>query len=263
MIIVGERINSSRNQIARAIREKDVNFIQLEAKKQVDDGADFIDVNAGFFVEAEKEYLKWLVEILVANIETPLCLDSPDPSAMAAALELIKGPVMLNSITLEKNRLEGMLPLIKKYQAKVIALCQNESGMASTTDEKVEAASELIKLLNLQGIPDDSIYIDPLVYPISTDDHSAVATIEAIGKIRNKYPQVHVICGLTNVSHGLPLRKLINRTFLVACMTRGLDAAILDPTDIELMSALLAAEALLGKDEFCMNFIKAYRGKRQ
>ncbi len=263
MIIVGERINSSRSTIAKAISEKDSRFIQQEARRQAEAGASFIDVNAGFFVETEIESLKWLVETVLPVVDVPLSLDSPDPKAMAAALELVEGAVMINSLSLEKNRLEGMLPLVKKYQTRVIALCQSESGAATTAEEKVEAASQLVRLLTAQDIPAEFIYIEPLAHPVSTDDQSAAATLQAIGEIREQFPAIHIICGLTNVSHGLPLRKLVNRTFLVACMTKGLDAAILDPTDHELMSALLATEALLGKDEFCMNFIKSYREKRQ
>ncbi|HEY82309.1 MAG TPA: dihydropteroate synthase [Dehalococcoidia bacterium] len=259
MLIVAERINSSRKKISEAIQAKDADFIRGEAKAQAEAGADYIDVNAGSFVGQEAEYLCWLVEIVQEATELPLCLDSPDPAALAAALELVKGPCMLNSITLEKQRLAGMLPLVKKYRTKIIALCQSDEGMANTVEEKVSVAKELIETLTKEGVALDDIYIDPLIYPIATDTKSAVAALGAIREIMQLFPGVHTIAGLTNVSFGLPVRKLINRTFLVAAMAHGLDSAIIDPTDRELMASLVAAEVVLDRDKFCAGYITAYR----
>ena len=260
MLIVAERINSSRKAINEAIKAKDADFIRSEAKAQAEAGADYIDVNAGSFVGQEAEYLCWLVEIVQGATELPLCLDSPDPAAIAAALEVVKGPVMLNSITLEKQRMAGMMPLVKKYKTKVVVLCQSDEGMASTVSEKVKIAEQMVEALTKEGVALGDIYIDPLIYPIATDTQSAVAALGAVREIMQLFPGVHTICGLTNVSFGLPARKLINRAFLVAAMSHGLDSAIIDPTDRELMASLVAAEALLDRDKFCSGYITAYRG---
>jgi len=259
MLIVAERINSSRKAISEAIKAKDADFIRSEAKAQAEAGADYIDVNAGSFVGQESEYLRWLVEIVQGATDLPLCLDSPDPAAIAAALEVVKGPAMLNSITLEKKRMEGMMPLVKRYQSKIVVLCQSDEGMANTVSDKVKIAEKMVAALTKEGVALSDIYIDPLIYPIATDTQSAVAALGAIKEIRQLFPGVHTICGLTNVSFGMPVRKLINRTFLVAAMSHGLDSAIIDPTDRELMASLVAAEALLDRDKFCSGYITAYR----
>jgi len=259
MLIVAERINSSRKKISQAIEAKDIDFIRSEVRAQAEAGADYIDVNAGSFMERETEYLCWLVEVAQQVTESPLCIDSPNPEATAAALKIVKGSAMLNSVSLEKKRMAGMIPLVNKYNTKIVALCQSDEGMAATINDKVKIAERLVEALTKEGIDLNDIYIDPLVYPIATDTQSAMAALGAIGKIMQLFPGVHTICGLTNVSFGLPVRKLLNKTFLVAAMSHGLDSAIIDPTDQELMANLVAAEALLNRDDFCSRYIKAYR----
>ena len=177
-------------------------------------------------------------------------------------IPLVAKTPMINSITLEPERLEGILPIVAEHKTKVIALCQSEDAMADTAEDKLRMAEQLVKRVDDAGIPLDDLFIDPLVYPLATNTQSATATLEAIERIMKAFPGVHTTCGLTNVSHGLPSRKLINRTFLVAAVTRGLDSAILDPTDSHLYAALKAALAVTGKDDFCMEYITAFRGGR-
>jgi 5-methyltetrahydrofolate--homocysteine methyltransferase len=261
MLIVAERINASRKAIRAALEAMDAAAIQQEARAQDAAGADYIDVNGGTFPGREPELLTWLVETVQQVTEKPLCLDSPDAGALAAALPKVKTPPpMINSINLERDRYERILPLALEYRAKIIALCQGEGVPAASAAQKVELGSELIERLARAGIALDDIYVDPLVFPLGTDSTSAQATIDAIGAIMQRFPGVHTICGLTNVSHGLPARKLINRTFLVGAMSRGMDAAIVDPTDRELVSAMYAARAVFGRDEYCMGLIEAFRG---
>lgn len=259
MLIIGERINASRNYIAKAISSGNAAFIQNEAKAQDKAGAEYIDVNAGVFVGEEKKYLQWLVKKIQEVTDIPLCIDSPDPEVIEAVLPLARGRSMINSITLEPSRMERMLPLAKEHKTKIIALCQSEQSMAETVDEKVKLAGQLVDKIAAFGLSIDDLYIDPLVYPLSTNSNSATASLSAIERIMTEYPGVHTTCGLTNVSFGLPNRKLINRTFLVAAITRGLDSAIIDPTDRQLYSALKAALTVVGKDEFCMEYITAFR----
>ena len=262
MLIIGERINSSRKAIAQAISSNDAAFIQSEAKKQAAAGADYIDVNAGTFIDEEAKYLKWLIETVQAATNRPLCVDSPDPEVINAVLPSVQSTPIVNSITLEESRLKGILPLVAEYHTKVIALCQAEDSVAETAEDKVRIASGLIERTTARGIPLDDLYIDPLVYPLSTNTSTAKATLDAIEQIMQRFPGVHTTCGLTNVSHGLPARKLVNRTFLVAAIARGLDSAILDPTDSRLFAALKAALMVAGKDDFCMGFITAFREGR-
>ena len=262
MLIIGERINASRKPIAEAIASRDAAFIQNEVKAQATAGADYLDVNAGTFVGEEARHLQWVIETVQEVVDLPLCIDSPDLSVIKAMIPLVKKIPMINSITLEPSRMEGILPLIAEHKTKVIGLCQSGDAVADTTEKKVEMAGELIEKVKGASIPLDDLYIDPLVYPLATNDRSALATLNAIEQIMTQFPGVHTTCGLTNVSYGLPKRKLVNRTFLVAAIARGLDSAILDPTDKELFSALKAALMVSGKDEFCMGYISAFREGR-
>lgn len=263
MLIVAERINASRKPIRAALEAMDAGAIQQEARAQDAAGADYIDVNGGTFPGREPELLAWLVDTVQAVTDKPLCLDSPDTAALAAALPRVKTrPPMINSINLELERFERVLALALEHRAKLIALCQGEGVPAASTEQKVRLAAELVERLTRAGFALDDIFVDPLVFPLGTDSQSAQATIEAIGEIMRRFPGVHTICGLTNVSHGLPARKLINRTFLVAAIGRGMDAAIVDPTDAQLLSAVLAARAVFGRDEYCMGLIEAFHEGR-
>lgn len=259
MIIIGEKINSSRKLIAEAIVSGDREYIQQEAKAQSDAGADYLDVNAAAFMEKEAEYLKWLIEAVQEVTDLPLCIDSPDPAVIKKVISLVRKPPMINSINLEPSRLDCILPLVSDYRATVIGLCQTKDKMGKTAAEKIELASHLIERVTSSGIGIDALYIDPLVFPVGADSNSACATLEAIETIMKQYHGVHTVCGLTNVSHGLPNRRLVNRTFLAEAVARGLDAVILDPTDKKLLSVAKAALMLMGKDAFCMQYIKAFR----
>ena len=259
MFIVGERINASRKMIKPAIENQDVDFIVKEASDQSSAGADMVDVNAGVFVNKEVEYLPWLVETIQAKVDVRLCLDSPDPKAIEAALAVHKGQAMINSISLEKERFETLLPLIGKYKAKVVALCMTDTGMPKTAQERFDIASELIEKLTKAGMPLDDIYVDPLVMAVSTDSSFGIEFLQAVRLIMTGHPGVHTICGLSNISFGLPLRSQINQTFAVMGMTMGLDGLIIDPLDKRMMAGIMMAETLLGHDQYCAGYLKAYR----
>jgi len=262
MLVVGERINASRKQIKPAIENKDADFILKEAKDQVDAGANFVDVNAGVFVNKEVEYLPWLVETIQSKLDVPLCLDSPDPKAIEAAIAVHKGQPMINSISLEEKRFEALLPLIGKYKAKVVALCMNDEGMPRTADQRFDIATELIKKLTNAGVPLDDIYVDPLVMAVSTDSSFGIEFLRAVHRIMTSHQGVHTICGLSNISFGLPLRSQINQVFAIMAMAVGMDAFIIDPLDRRIMAGILTAQTLLGTDQYCTGYLTAYREGR-
>lgn len=262
MIIIGELINASRKQIAPAIENKDADTIQKIAKDERENGADFIDVNAGVFVGKESDYLKWLVTTVQETVEAPCCIDSPDPKAIETALSVHKGIPMINSISLEKERYEALLPVVSGTECKVVALCMSDKGMPETTDDRVSIADELINNLLKNNVPLDNIYVDPLVQPVATKDSYGIEFLDAIEKIINKFPGVHTICGLSNISFGLPERKFLNQTFMVMAITKGLDAAIVNPLDKGMMAKIVAAETLAGKDEYCSQYLQAWRDKK-
>ncbi|MFC2027160.1 dihydropteroate synthase [Chloroflexota bacterium] len=262
MIIVGEKINTSRKSIREAVENRDANFIIKVALDQIQAGADYIDVNAGTFVDKEIENLCWLVETVQSSVEHPLCLDSPDPKALSEAMKIHKGEPMINSISMEEDRLGPLLPVVASRPCQIIALCMGQASMPTTVEERVAVGTQLINKLTEEGIPIEKIHVDPLIQPISVDTNMGIAALGAIRKIMDESPGVNTICGLSNISYGLPERHLINRNFLALAMSYGLSGAILDPTDIKLMSTLLSVDMLLGQDEYCERFIDAYQEER-
>lgn len=259
MLIVGENINTSRKSIAEAVEKQNADFIVQVAKDQADAGADFIDVNAGTYVDRETEYLCWLVKTVQDAVDLPLCLDSPSPAALAEAVKHHRGEPMINSISLEKDRFDAMLPIVTAQSCRIVALCMTETAMPVTVEDRVQAGAELINRLTAAGVALENIYIDPLVQPVSVDTRMGRAVLGAIKTIMDDFPGVNTICGLSNISFGLPARRLINRTFLTLCMLQGLSAAILDPTDKNLMANLLSVRMILSQDEYCADFIDAYQ----
>ena len=259
MIIVGERINSSRKGIQPAVENKDSAMIQDIAKKQEDAGATHIDVNAGTFLAQEPEYLEWLVRTVQEVVHVPLCIDTPNPQAAERAIKACQKTPMINSISGESKRMAEMLPLIKKYGCQVIALCMDDSGIPEDARSRFQIAFRLLELLKKEGIDPSRVFFDPLIYPVSTGSHFGIVALDTIRRIKASLPETQTICGLSNISHGLPNRKILNQAFLVMSMAAGLDGVILDPLDRRMMALLVASQALLGRDEFCSLYIAAHR----
>jgi len=258
MLIIGELINCTRKKVGAAAAQRDAEFFKEIARRQVDAGADLLDVNGGLPGQ-ELEVLPWLVNIVQEIVSVPLCLDSADPEALRRALPLCKQRAMINSITDEPARIKALLPVLKEFRPKVIALCMGEAGPPSTAEERIATASHLVDRLLAEGFVLDDIYVDPCVLPVSTGPEHGKALLEAIGQITTRYAGVHASAGVSNVSFGLPVRKLLNEVFVILLMARGLDAGIVDPCDPQLMANIRAAEALLGRDEYCANYLRAFR----
>jgi cobalamin-dependent methionine synthase I len=258
MLIIGERINSTRKKIGEAVQKGDADFIREEARRQLAAGAQMLDVNGGI-PGREAELLAWLVSIVQEVREVPLCLDSADPDALKRALPLCRQKAMINSITDERERWQKVVPLVKEFQTKIIALCMSESGPPKRTDDRVATAGRLVDRLTAEGVALDDVYVDLCVFPVSTGPEHGPALLDATAEIRRRYPGVHISAGVSNVSFGMPVRKLLNETLLVLLMARGLDTAIIDPCVEGITARILAAEALLGKDEFCTEYLRAYR----
>ncbi len=259
MIIIGELINASRKAIKAAIEAQDAAAIQQVAADQAAAGADYIDVNAGIFVGKEPAYLKWLVQTVQQTTDKPCAIDSPDPLAIEAALAAHRGTPLINSISLEKARYDKLMPIIAGTDMKVIALCMSDAGMPQTVDDRMRIADELVGGLIKNNIPVENIFVDPLVQPLSVDKSFGVEFINTIEKIVATFPGIHTACGLSNISYGLPARQFMNRTFMTMAIAKGLDGAIINPLDGRMMATIIAAEALAGRDNFCMNYLKAFR----
>lgn len=262
MIIIGELINASRKSIHQAISDQNETYIRTVARDQAQCGADYIDVNAGVFLEQEPEYLQWLVQNVQAAVDKPCALDSPNPAAIEAALSVHQGPAMINSISLEKDRFDRFMPIVAGSDHKVIALCMSDHGMPQTVDDRLKIADKLINALIQNNVAVENILVDPLVQPVSVNSSFGWEFLEAVEQIRQRFPGIHTACGLSNISFGLPVRKLLNQIFMVMAIAKGLDGAIVNPLDRNMMAGIIAAEALAGRDDFCMEYLKAYRADR-
>lgn len=260
MLIVGELINTSRKAIKPAVEQRDKDFIQEMARKQVEAGAHYVDVNCGTMVYNEVETMQWLVESVQEAVEAPLCLDSPNPKALEAGLALCKhGQPMINSITAEKERFATILPMVLKYKAKIVALCMDDKGMPESAADRIVVVKRLVADLTAAGLPGGDIYLDPLVTPVSTGDTAGLGVLDTVKFIRQEYPNVHSICGLSNISYGLPNRKVLNQAFMIQTMAAGMDSYILDPLDKTMMGFVYASQALLGQDAYCGEYLMAHR----
>jgi 5-methyltetrahydrofolate--homocysteine methyltransferase len=267
LLIVGERINTSRKVkgepvIENAVINRDAEFIKDMARKQFEAGATYIDINCGTLTTGEPEALEWLTRVVMEAVDAPISFDTPNPVALDRALKAYdpaKGQPMINSITAESERYSNVLPLVLEYKAKVIALAMDDSGIQQDPDKRHAVAKTLIENLTSAGVPLHDIYVDPLTFPIGTGSDVALAMFDIIRKVKAEYPGVNTIAGLSNISHGMPARKILNQAVTVLAMGCGLDAGIIDPNDRYLMALIYATEALLGKDEFCMNYITKSR----
>ena len=259
MKIIGEKINGTRKQVGKAIAERDAAFIQNLARKQVEGGAHWLDINAGTHPDREPDDLVWLIHLVQDVTEAPVCLDSANPNALRIAMKEVKRAPMINSISGEPDRLTNVLPIVAEFGCEVIALCMDDKGIPATTEARLDVIRKVFEETRRAGVSDEKMYVDPLVMTISTNTEAAGITFNTMRAVHAEFPQAHISCGLSNVSFGLPVRALINRTFLVLALDAGMDTAIIDPNDRELKAALLATDLLLGQDKHCLKYTRAYR----
>ncbi len=263
MLVIGERINATRKRIASAIRDRDAAHLAREARRQAAAGADFIDVNAGTDPARELEDLKWAVQVVQDSTELPLCIDSASAEGFRQALTVVqKGDVMLNSVNGEQERLDEVIPLAGERGARLVGLLMDERGLPTGVDDRLEIAERIVEAAADAGIPADRLYLDPCAQPLSTNPQQAGALVASVGKIMTRFPGIHTTCGLSNISFGLPYRSIVNRVYLAMLIHAGLDSAIIDPTEPDVIATVCAAEALCGRDEFCMSYIAAERDGR-
>jgi len=265
MEIIGEKINTTRKDVQKAVRERDAAFIQELAQKQAEGGAAFLDVNSGLalYPEEEAEDFAWLVPLIQKTVDLPLCIDSGRPQPIEAALKLHRGKAMINSVNGDPAKMGEIFPLVKKYGCKVIALTSSrEGGIPATSEERLKIAQTIATEAQKYGVPLGDIYFDPLVMALSTQHGNGTLFLETLRGIKKNLGEAKTVSGLSNISFGLPKRRLMNQVFLVLALGCGMDAAILDPTDKALMAMIRAGETLMGKDPFCAKYISAFREGR-
>jgi cobalamin-dependent methionine synthase I len=263
VIIIGERINSTRAHIQEAMKARNTAFILKEAKRQLESGANFIDINCAMSLGDEVQDIDWIISVIQSQIpDVSICLDSPNYLAIKKGLEVYKarGEIFINSITGEQSRIDHIVPLAVKYNTKLIALTMGAGGMPNTAEDRFGIAKDIITKVSVKGFKAENLYFDPLIRPISTEPEQAKEFLRAIPMIKSLGAKT--VCGLSNISYGLPDRKVINSTFLAMTIQSGLDAVILDPTEKQVMSSVTAARALMCDDEYCGEYIKAFREGR-
>ncbi len=257
--VIGERINTTLKKVQAATVARDAEYIKDDVMKQTEAGATYIDVNAGARIGHEEEDMRWLLEVVQQATSLPLCLDSPDPNILEMAYGLVSQKPMINSISLEKDRFEPMINYLQGKECRIIALCMDDSGMPKSVEDIFGRAKSLVKELENIGFQRDDIFLDPLIQPMSVDINNGKMAMDSIRTIMTELQGVHTTGGLSNISYGLPERRITNRTFLAMMMAHGFDSAIMDPLDKDIMGLAATADMIGGNDDFCMNFIKGVR----
>ena len=262
MIIVGEKINATLSPVKAIMLNRDAHRLVDLAERQSAAGANFIDVNVGTGVGTTADAIqsmRWAVEKILDRVETPLCIDSADTAVIEAAMAVLDGrPCMINSTKATRHSLEAITP-IAAYNALLVALAMDEGGIPATTDDRLRACEKIASACEAHGVPMENVYFDPLVMPVSTDRNSAMVTLKTIAAVKTRFPGAKTITGLSNVSYGLPDRRRLNSAYLNMCIFCGLDAAIIDPLDEALASAVKTGEVLVGKDRHCRRYLRAFR----
>jgi cobalamin-dependent methionine synthase I len=263
MLLVGESINGTRKQVGEAIQARDAEFIKALATDQVAAGANILDVNGGVAGGNEVDDLLWLVATVRSVTDNQLMIDSASPAALQAGVEAaIKDggtTPHINSISGEQSRIDTVLPLVSKYKCPVVALCLNDEGIPATPEDRFAVAESLHGKLAAAGLPAEDMWFDPLVMTVSADSTAALVTMQTLALIKANLPGVRSTGGLSNVSFGLPNRPLLNRTFVAMCAGIGIDGAVLDVRNKQMMATIKAIEALRNEDTFCGMYLKAHR----
>jgi 5-methyltetrahydrofolate corrinoid/iron sulfur protein methyltransferase len=262
MFIIGELINGMYNNIGKAIKEKDKTVIQKCALEQIKAGADALDVNCGPASRKPIEDIQWLVQAIQEVTDRPLALDSSKPAVIESGLSVLKNKAIINSTTADPEKLEILVPLAKKYNAKLIGLTISAKGIPQNKDQRLELAATIVATCSEQGFPIENLYLDPIVLPVNVAQAQMKDILETIREFKIiSEPSPKSIVGLSNVSQGTCVRSLVNRTFLTMAVAFGLDGAILDPLDKELVDAAITAELVLNKQIYCDSYLDAYRKK--
>ena len=258
-VIIGERINpTGRKMLAKEMAEGDFSRVEKDALAQVAAGAQMLDVNAGIPLADEPGILAETIKLVQFLTDVPLSIDSSIVAALEAGLEVYQGKALLNSVTGEEERLESVLPLVKKYNCAVVAISNDETGISEDPDVRFEVAKKIVERAEDHGIPRADVVVDPLVMPIGAMGTAGVQVMQLVRRLREEL-KVNTTCGASNVSFGLPNRDGVNAAFLTMAMASGLSSAITNPLHDSIMQAVMGGDVMLGKDSNCANWIRKYR----
>ncbi|MDR1909018.1 MAG: methyltetrahydrofolate cobalamin methyltransferase [Spirochaetaceae bacterium] len=259
MIIIGEKINGSIPSMAKAIAEKNAEHIANLAKRQAEVGATFIDVCASVDPAVELETLHWLIDVVQGATDTPIAIDSPNSKTCVDAIPFTKRVGLINSVSMEGDKIEQVFPVIANTKWEVVALLNDDTGITRDVDKRLSIFEATMKKAKEYGIAPNRLHIDPLVQMLCTSENGIENDVAVIKEIKAQYPDIHITGGASNISFNLPARKFVNQGFMILAMNAGMDSAITDPLNRDMMGLIYATEALLNQDEMCMEFISAYR----
>lgn len=265
MIVIGEKINASLPAARKIITERDQAALVDLAARQAAAGADYLDVNVGTgqgSAADEADAMRWAVAAIQAEVDKPLCIDSADPAVLAEGLDAREGrPSLINSTKSEDKALKAIVPLAARYNAPLVGLAMDESGIPKTAEDRLAASRRIVDACAEHGVPPENLFLDPLVLPVSTDVKQGLVTLETLGRIKAEFPGVKTTMGLSNISFGLPGRAGVNAAFMHMAIFAGLDGAIVDPLDQTMMGAVKTAEMLAGRDRHCRRYTRFFRKK--
>lgn len=261
MIIIGEKLNGSIPSVAKAIADKDAELIKERARKQAEAGATFLDVCASVEEDVEVETLKWMINLVQEITDTPICVDSPSAKSCVAAIPFCKRPGLVNSVSLEGDKIDTIFPVIADTDWECVALLCDNDGIPDSVERRMKVFHGIMDKAKEYGIAPSRLHIDPLVVTLSTDETALTVFADCCRQIKAEYPEIHITSGLSNISFGLPVRKNINQAFMVLAMNAGMDSAIVDPTNKNMIGMIYATDALLERDEYCLNYIGKFQDK--
>ena len=261
MIIIGEKINGAIPSVAKAIEAKDADWIRDLARRQSEAGADYIDVCSSV-VDSDVEILKWLIGLVQEVCDTKICIDSPSAKSIIEAIPFCGKPGIINSVSMEGDKIETVFPVIADTKWECIALLSGNNRISDDVDERIEILEKIMEKAGEYNIPPERLHIDPLVFSVGTNPESFIGYAQICRYIKKNYPKAHITSGLSNISYGIPSRKTMNQAFLILAMQAGMDCAIIDPTSREMIGAILATQALIGEDEYCIEYIEGYEADR-
>ncbi|MDE0430061.1 MAG: dihydropteroate synthase [Caldilineaceae bacterium] len=263
-VIIGERINPTGRKVLTAqMIDRNMSMVCRDARRQVDADAHVLDVNAGVPVDGvEPEILSQAIQAVQETVDVPISIDSSVVEALEAGLSVYEGKALVNSVTYEDERLETVLPLVKKYGAAVVGVANDDTGISNGPQERLRIATQIVERAADHGIPAEDVVIDPLALTVSADDNAALITLETIHLIRENLG-VNMTCGASNISFGLPWRPTVNAAFLSMAIAAGLTSAITNPLETEIRHTIYAADLLMGHDAYASNLIQAFRAERK
>ena len=256
MIFIGERINTGFKDIKQAVTDKDPAPLQEWAKKQTDAGATYLDVNLGA-VSADPADMCWMIETVQQAVQTPICIDTNKPNILAEAIKVTRPGMLINSTTAADEKLDVMMPIAAEHDASIIGLVMDKAGTPKTTDQRVENAGKILAKAMELGMEPTRVFLDPIVMPLKFMQDQAKNILEAVRQfLLFCDPPPHMVCGLSNISNGTTHKGLISRTFLVMAIANGMDAAICDVMDTELVNAALTADLVMNKQIYADSYVR-------